>query len=79
MGERSWTWPAATLAFGAWTILVAMAAHGAGRDAAEREATERQAYATRKMVDIGFCGWLEATDFANECARRARRSPEEGE
>lgn len=69
-----WIWPAATCAFAVWTLLAIYAGESRGYGKAMSEVAERDAFVSERTADVGFCAWLNITNFASECADRARTS-----
>lgn len=69
--ERPWFWPAWFIGYFGWTLLAIHLGSVTGYERAKRETAERDQFVRSKMADVGFCAWLEHSDFAQECAERS--------
>lgn len=65
-GDPSWLWPAMVAMAISWTLVVFYCGYRAGQQAAIAKSESVRFYVNGEMRNIGFCKWLELSNFANE-------------
>ena len=76
MRDSPWFFPVITLSAIVWSYGLAYTAYEAGYKRASVEAAEQQQYVNRKMDEIGFCAWVEQSEFVQYCQGRAALNKE---
>lgn len=70
LSEPAWKWPLIAMSVVIWSLACIGAGIEAGQDNAIRQSERVRYYVNTEMREIGFCKWLEISDFANDCAGR---------